>query len=385
MAALRGGCTGDPELSLDLVYEGLPTVAARVFRLLSVHPGPNASTPAIAAMAGLTFSEAHSALAFLSRARMVEAVPSSSERWRMRDLVRAQAQRLSDANAVFDERGQAIDRLLCYYQATTEAADGCLRGLPPIPVQQDFTDREGALAWLDAERDSLIAAARMALGVGRDQAAKSLPLLMSYYLNFRELVDDLLAVATIGLDAARRLGDRVAEGEALNNTGAALSGLRRYEEALTAYEQAVAVFREVGDRHAEAESSTNLGVALSGLRRYEEALTAYEQAVAVFREVGDRHAEGTALNNLGTVWHSLGQDDEARAAYEEAVAVFRRTGDRHSLAMALSNVGNVLHTQGRRAEAAGTYEEAANVFRETGDHSHELAALESVIAVRATF
>ena len=138
-------------------------------------------------------------LASLSRAHLAEAVPDSRERWRMPDLVRAHAQRLSDAQAVVDGREHARDRLLCYYQTTAEAADGRLRGLPPIPVEPKFTDRDGALAWLDAERASLIAVARMALGVGRDQAAKSLPLLMAYYLNFRGLFDDLLAATTIGL------------------------------------------------------------------------------------------------------------------------------------------------------------------------------------------
>lgn len=294
-------------------------------------------------MTSLPVSEAHGTLASLSRARVVEPVPDSRERWRIRDPVRAQAQRLADAHAVADGREQAMDRLLCYYQATTEAADGWLRGLPPIPVQQNFTDRDGALAWLDAERDSLIAAARMAFGAGRDQAAKSLPLLMSYYLNFRRLFAELLAVATVGLDAARRLGDRAAEGESLNNRGAALIGLKRYDEALAVY----------------------------------------EDAVALFRELRDPHEEGASLNNVGIILHALRQNDEARAACQKAVAIFRDTGDRHGLAMALGNLGNVSRSLGNAVEAAEIYQEAADIFRVTGDHSREIAALESVIAVRA--
>jgi len=383
MAALRGGRTDDPGPSIDLAYQGLPAVAARVFRLLSVHPGPAAPTAAVAAMTGLTFSDTHSILASLSRVRLIEAAPGSTERWRMRGRERAAARRLSDAHAAIDGRPQAIARLLSYYQAATEAADGYLRGLPPIPVQQEFTDRDGALGWLDAERDSLVAAARVALDTGLDQAAKSLPLLMSYYLNFRGLCDDLLAVTAIGLDAARRLGDRAAEGESLNNKGTALIGLKRYDEALTAYEEAAAIVREAGDHQAQGELAANLGVALSGLRRYEEALTAYQAASAIFREARDRHGEGTALNNIGTVRHALGQYDEARAAYQEAVAVFRQTGDRHSLATALGNLANVFRSLGRSDEAAETYQEAARFFGETGDDSSELAALGSVIAARA--
>ena len=44
---------------------------------------------------------------------------------------------------------------------------------------------------------------------------------------------------------------------------------------------------------------TNLGLALQEVRRFEEAITAHQDAAAIFRETGDRHSEGAALNNLG--------------------------------------------------------------------------------------
>ena len=49
----------------------------------------------------------------------------------------------------------------------------------------------------------------------------------------------------------------------------------------------------------------NLGVALGEVRRFEEAITAHQDAAAIFRETGDRHGEGTALSNLS----GIGDDD----------------------------------------------------------------------------
>ena len=43
-----------------------------------------------------------------------------------------------------------------------------------------------------------------------------------------------------------------------------------------------------------------LGIALPEARRFEEAITAYQDAVEIFRETRDRHREGMALDNLGT-------------------------------------------------------------------------------------
>ena len=61
-----------------------------------------------------------------------------------------------------DRASSDLDQTLDYYLITTEAADERLRGLPPVPVTHEFTDRKGALDWLDAERASLVAAVQAA-------------------------------------------------------------------------------------------------------------------------------------------------------------------------------------------------------------------------------
>lgn len=381
MAAQKDDPRDAQRLGAELAYQGLPAAAARVFRLLAVHPGPDVTVAAVAALADVPFAEARGVLLLLNRAGLVQAA-RGIDRWRMRDVARAHACRLSETHATTDEREVARDRLLRYYQTATEAADGRLQGRRPIPVPQEFDDRDGALAWLDAERANVLAVTQMAADVGRDHAAKSLPLLMAYYLNFRGFSDDLLVVTAIGLDAARRLGDHAAEGEALNNLGGALVGLGRYDEALARYRGAITVFHQAENRRAEAESSANLAISLTALKRYDEALTAYQDALAVLRLIGDQHAAGAALNNLGITLRALRRYDEAHAAYQDAVAIFREAGDRQNLAMSLGNLGNILRSLGRSADAAGIYQEAVGIFRETGDQAREEVALECLTAVQ---
>jgi tetratricopeptide (TPR) repeat protein len=382
MAALPHAYRDHSRLGPDLAYNRLPAESARVFRLLLVHPGPDVSAAAVAALVGLPVSESHGALSCLAQAQLVEAVPGSRERWRMRDPARPHAQRLSDARAADDGREQARDRLLDYYLIATEAADDRLRGLPPIPVPQEFTDRKGALAWLDTERASLIAVVQMAADTGRDYAAKSLPLLLAQYLGFRARFDDLLAISTIGLNAARRLGDRTAESDALTNLGLALWGLRRYDEAVIVQQDSAAIFRENGDHHGQAHTLNNLGLALHGLHRNDEAVTAHRDAATIYRKTGDNRGEGNALNNLGLALRALQQFADAAKAHRDAAAIYRKTGDRHSIAMALGNLGNVLRELGRHEEAVATYQETADIFRETGDRPRELVTLENLTAAR---
>ena len=353
----------------------LDETSARVFRLLPVNPGPDISTAAAAALADLPVSEMRTVLGGLARAHLAEIAPGTAGRWRMHDLLRLYAQQLSDIYADADGREQARDRLLGYYLHMTEAADDHLRALPGVAVPEEFTGRDTALDWLDAERASLVAAVTMAAATSRDQAALRLPLRLPGYFAWRRRFDDWIATTIISLEAARRLGDRHREGRALNNLGGALQEVRRFEEAITAHQDAAAIYRETGDRHREGMVLNNLGGALAEVRRFEEAITAHQDAAAIYRETGDRHREGMALTNLGLALAEVRRFEEAITTCQDAAAIYRETGDRHGEGMALGNLGLALQEVRRFEEAITTCQDAAALFRETGDRHREGTAL----------
>ena len=64
---------------------------------------------------------------------------------------------------------------------------------------------------------------------------------------------------------------------------------------------------ETGDRHGEGIALGDLGVALVAVRRFDEAITAHQDAIAIYRETGDRHREGRALNDLGLALEQVGE------------------------------------------------------------------------------
>jgi tetratricopeptide (TPR) repeat protein len=382
MAALPHGPGENSWLRPDLAYSELPATPARVLRLLVVHPGPDVSIAAAAALADVSVADANDVLERLTRARLVETTSGSEARWWLRSPARRYVQGLVDALCDADEHEQARDRLLEYYLLTAEAADDWLRGLPAVPVPGEFTDRNGALSWLDTERLCLVNMVRMAADTGREHVAMNLPLLMAQYLGFRGRFDELIAVTSIGLEAARDLSDRAAEGEALTNLGLARSGVRQFPEAIRAHQDAVAIFRETGDRQGEGAARNNLGLALHGLNRNDEAVRAHQDAVAIFRSAGDRLGEGQALNNLGLALHGLNRNDEAVRAHQGAAAIFREVGCDNEQANALANMGNALNEIGLSEQARTAYQKAADAFHETGDLRGELMARRSLQLTR---
>ena len=112
-----GSGQGAPSVAaaFELSYRRLDETFARVFRLLPVNPGPDLSTAAAAVLADLPVTEVRRVLAGLAAAHLAEAAAGKAGRWRMHDLLRLYAQRLSQEHAETDGREQARDRLLGWY------------------------------------------------------------------------------------------------------------------------------------------------------------------------------------------------------------------------------------------------------------------------------
>jgi tetratricopeptide (TPR) repeat protein len=371
-----GGGTSAPSVAaaFELSYRQLDATAALLFRLLPVNPGPDFSTAAAAALAGLSAGETRRVIGRLVRAHLVEPA-SVAGRWRMHDLLGLYARELSDAEAEADEREQALDRLLGYYQTNTSAADDHLKILRGAKASAGVAGRDDALAWLDAERPNLVAAVVLAASTSRDQVALDLPLRLSEYLSWRRQFDDLIAILRISRDAAHRQSSRVNEGTALNNLGGALVQVRRFEEAIAACQDAAAIYRETCDRHGEGMALNNLGLALVEVRRFEEAIRAHQDAAVIYREAGDRHREGNALNNLGAALLEVRRFEEAIRAHQDAAVIYREAGDRHSEGMALGNLGLALRDVRRFDEAITACQDVVVIFREAGDRHREGMAL----------
>ena len=97
------------------------------------------------------------------------------------------------------------DRVLRYYANAADAAVSHLVGPAIIRDPELFSGRDDALDWLDAERSNLVAAASVTVNRGYYALTFGLCTVLVEYLSWRRYIDDWIAIATIGLQAARNL------------------------------------------------------------------------------------------------------------------------------------------------------------------------------------
>ncbi len=116
--------TGDATTDLRAVFswsvDKLSAPAARAFRLLSLHPGPDISAPAAASLIAAALPQARAALAELVRASLL--TEDAAGRFGYHDLLRAYAAELSAATDSAADRDAALRRILDHYLRTAQAA-----------------------------------------------------------------------------------------------------------------------------------------------------------------------------------------------------------------------------------------------------------------------
>jgi tetratricopeptide (TPR) repeat protein len=365
--------------AFEVSYQQLAEEDARLFRMLGLHPGPDFTATAAAALAGAEGEAAESALGRLADAHLV--AEDAAGRFALHDLLRLFARAACEQADTPADRDAAETRLVRHYENLAAFLDSCVDPKLRTAAEQDgkpLSSMRQALAVFQAERPALLAALDLATQRGGDEEIRRLSASMGRILTILRYLDDLIIVREAALAAARHVGDTRAEGRALSNLGEAYRELRRFKEAITSYQHALVIFRALDDRGAEGLALNNLGIAYQELRRFEEAITSYQRALVIFREVGDRHEEGLALNSLGIAHRELRRFEEAVAGYQDALVIFRDAGDRHGEAQALANLGSGYRELRRFEEAITSYQQALAIRREVGDRYGEGRTLDNL-------
>lgn len=384
---------GDPRTAVRAVfswsYQHLGPAAARAFRLLGLHPGPDFEHYAAAALTGQSAGQARQVLDSLARAHLIHV--SGPGRYGVHDLLRAYARELA---ASCDEaaRPQRLTSLFDYYLHTAAAAMDTLypaerHRRPRVPATASsgpaVTDIAAALAWLDAERATLAAIAAYTATGGWPGHAIRLAATVFRYLETGGYYSEISAIHDHACRAARDTGDRAAEAESLQ--GLVVIDLRqgRYQQAADRLDRVLAVYQEIGNRIGEGRALGNLGIACLLQGRYQHALSYHKQALAVHRQTGDHVGEARQLSNLSLVELRLGNYRQASRYLAAALALSRKAGDRSTEAYALSNLGVVESRLGNLRQASEHLTQALAMCREIGNRDCEAYAVGNIGVVES--
>jgi len=142
-----------------------------------------------------------------------------------------------------------------------------------------------------------------------------------------------------------------------DNLGVVLVSKGQLDEAITHYDQAVAL------RPANPRSHYDLGIALRQQGKIDDAAAEYEKALELRPQYEKAH------NNLGNILLQRGQLDDAVSHYEKALAIQPEYAEAHN------NLGNALVRKELVDDAISHYEQALRIRPDYGEAHSNLGNL----------
>ncbi|MFG1645720.1 ATP-binding protein [Amycolatopsis sp. NPDC049252] len=350
----------------DWSYERLPLEQARTFRYLGVHPGPEISLRAAAAVVDLELGIVRGLLGGLADVHMIE--PVGRDRYRLHDLLRTYAvDHIQNDHPV--ERDQARDRMLNWYawQATaafrsawTSIASSCIPLKSAVKTCPEITFSEAGQAreWFDSEAANLIAAVRTA---DRDDLHRLTILLVcaiSTALSGRGDYDILLELEKRAVAAARRSHDSLAEVHVLLLLVETCGAVALWQEAISIADGALGLARDLGDVQLETWALNELGLLWLEQQQYALAYEFLQVALPLSEGMQNGRMEGVIEGNLSSACTGLGDYKRALRHAEHALVMRRQADDRGGEAYALFQMTTANQGMGRHREAIALCEEA---------------------------
>ncbi|MFD9812605.1 BTAD domain-containing putative transcriptional regulator [Streptomyces sp. NPDC059080] len=361
--------------AFQLSFAELRPAARRLFRYAALHPGPDLTVDAAAALCAAPPEEIRRAADELLDRHLVE--EPVRDRLQLHDLLRAFGRRLCRVEVPRYARRRALGGLLSYYLTAADRAEraahpGRRRALAldrESPYAPDFAATgdgaaDRATVWLTVERANLLAAARTA-AAEFPEFAVLFPLALVHSLKLwgvREVAAELLDAAVTLLrgtdDPAALARSLVARADVLAQTD--------HAQALSCAAEAYALFETVRDDHGRADASLQTGRAHLAAGRDGDCLRALERARELYRGTGDRYGVAESLNVQGASLIFGADYPRAMRCFVAMLDIHRGLGDLHGQAKALNNMGEIHSHEGRRGQALHHYEQSLKLVQSFG-------------------
>ena len=242
-------------------------------------------------------------------------------------------------------------------QQETEASDYYQQALE---LYRSLDDREGQLEVLHRMAAIQGNQSQDAVTVGLDLAKA--------YISRGDYEEALAALEQLDLSQS----SPALQAEVLLQLGISYHLQQDYQAAEGYFRQGLAFFSEEAVTTVKAELTMKLGENLfrqalnAAPPDFEETMTFYHQALALYEQLGDLQGQGTTLMRIGEVYLKQGDYNAAIESYNQAVSLLAQVDDHYNLVLAYMNLGEAYDAEGLYWDALEAYRRALGIMHDTG-------------------
>lgn len=383
--AFSDDSAGDARAVFYCSYQLLSPQAARLFRLLSLHNGPDISRAAAASLVGAPARELRTMMAELTRTGLL--LEHQPGRYTCHDLIRAYAIELCGELDSEEDRQATLGRMFDHYVHTAHAAHLLFQphyepttppeALPGVRAEQ-LTEYSQALAWFGVEQHVLSAVVQNAADTGFGDRAWRLALRLQQFHQRQGLYHDWASVMTVGVQAAKDVGDIAGQAHTQRSLAGAYHFLGRNDEARALLEHTQELYTELGLSFEHAYVHSNLGAVLGRQGHYEQAIRHHEQALELYLAADHQKGQANANEGMGWCHGQLGRHEQAVTLIHKAMGLYRANGDHNGAGNCWAGLGASYSALGQHQQAARCRLRAIELYRRLGNRADEADGLASL-------
>lgn len=147
----------------------------------------------------------------------------------------------------------------------------------------------------------------------------------------------------------------------------------RLKEALTYYLSALKEAEKIGDKTQQARSLGSIGLIYKNQEKYTTALEYFEKALTALDGQDDKQAVAITYNNMGTCESKLGNHGKALEFFNKALEMDKQNGDEYGVAYDHFAIAEVYSKQGKYNEALKNISTGTKLFQKFDDTASLLA------------
>ncbi|MCI0493901.1 tetratricopeptide repeat protein [candidate division KSB1 bacterium] len=172
-------------------------------------------------------------------------------------------------------------------------------------------------------------------------------------------------------DLYTAVGDSLGFATSLEGLGGIYFDQEKYTQAMTYYNQALAVYSLLNDQENEAMCNYNLGSLHFNLNNYSEAQKFFEASLSLYQQLNLKSEIANSLSMLGHTYLSLKPPrlEDARKNLQSALSLYQALAeiDPGDQAFCYRGIGEIYAQQGQFAEAKTQYQKALELYNKTID------------------
>ncbi|MEV6644365.1 NB-ARC domain-containing protein [Amycolatopsis sp. NPDC051371] len=363
--------------TFDWSYQALPDYVARLYRLMCAFPGLDFGAGAAAAAGQLSDQQAVDGLQMLVDASLLEEV--DVDRYRFHDLVR-----LHGRAQCTDECFEVVPRIGQWYLLEMTRAN-----LVVIPMRwrvssvaerlqgesARFASDGAALDWLAGELPNVLAVLEAAVADRHDELAWQLCEALWELMLYRKHYPEWLRSHELGIVAAQRCRNQVAESRLRYQLGRAYLDRGHLEAAEQETRQAADLAREAGDRRSESAALEQLGMVAQGRGEVDAAVMLFTDTLHLEQELGIDRGVASRHRRIGEALLQAGRESQAACHLEAAEQLFADLGDEKGAARVALGLARIDARSGRPQVALRRLRQAREVLGGSGSAVYEAEVL----------